>query len=123
MKTVYKIDYFGQLLLYASIAVLMLWKIDYFYSAYLLIGGWQLLSMMLHFIFRSSYIQSKQRQYYQWVLLAIMVIFLLGIMLPVLVWFGLMLLMFVSPALAIWYTIITRIEMLHNERRQSIPLY
>ncbi|MCA0382313.1 MAG: hypothetical protein LCH58_09145 [Bacteroidetes bacterium] len=123
MKMLHKIDYYGQLLLYAIIAVLMLWKIDYFYSAYLLMGGWQLLSVLLHLPNRSSFILSKQRQYYQWVLLAIIIIFLAGIILPVLVWFGLMLLMYVSPVLAVWYTIITRIEYMHNYRRQLIPTH
>lgn len=123
MKTAYQIDYYGQLLLYGVIAILILVKADYFYSAYLLIGGWQLTSMLLHLLFRSTYIKSKQRFYYQWILLLILIIFLGGIAAPVMIWIGLMLLMFVSPVLAIWYTVITRIEMLHNERRQSIPLH
>lgn len=123
MKRLQLIDYYGQLLLYAVIAVLMLWEMDYFYAAYLLMGGWQLLSVLLHLPNRSSFISSKQRYYYQWVLLAILLIFLAGSIVPVMIWIGLLLLMYVSPVLAVWYIIITRMELLHNQRRQQIPTH
>ena len=123
MKRLQLIDYYGQLLLYAVIAVLMLWKMDYFYAAYLLMGGWQLLSVLLHLPNRSSFISSKQRYYYQWVLLAILLIFLAGSIVPVMIWIGLLLLMYASPVLAIWYSIITRMELQHNQRRQQIPTH
>jgi hypothetical protein len=86
-------------------------------------GGWQLLSVLLHLPNRSSFISSKQRYYYQWVLLAILLIFLAGSIVPVMIWIGLLLLMYVSPVLAVWYIIITRMELLHNQRRQQIPTH
>ena len=123
MKTLHQIDYYGQLMLYIGIALLLPWHSGYIYPAYLLVGGWHLLSVLLHLFFRGSFIMSKQRTYYQRVLLVILVIFLAGIFLPFLVWIGLLLLLYVSPVLAVWYTIITRVELLHNQRRQFIPLH
>lgn len=121
MKTLQQIDYYGQLLLYASIGVLILWDVDYFYLAYLLVGSWQLLSMLLHLPNHSAFIKAKQRQYYQQVLIVLVCLLVAGLIVPLLIWIGMLL--FLSPVLAVWYTIITRTEMLHNNRRQLISLH
>jgi len=75
-------------------------------AAYFTVGGAQVLSCLAH-IGLPSRLRSDQRKYYEWTLATVLLLFLVAalLLLPVVLYLALGLL-FISPFLALWYTLI-----------------
>ncbi|MEO5562108.1 MAG: hypothetical protein ABIR18_01710 [Chitinophagaceae bacterium] len=107
MKTYIQIDFVVQLII---VPLFVLYGIivdrNILAMSYFIIGGWQILSCIIHEIFRNYY-RSRQRNYYLWTLLFLVFAGMLCI--PVMIYFGFALLI-ISPFLAIWYICICYLE-------------
>jgi hypothetical protein len=118
MKLFKKIDLAAQLLLIITGVLLPVISKGNLFYGYFLVGGWQLLSTAIHFIYRQQYYPIKQRSYYLWTLQAFI---LTGILLFFSFFFGYILLVF-SPFLAIWYLAICIMEIKILEKKDFIHL-
>lgn len=101
-------------------------KGDSFMGVYVLVGGWQLLSMFTHIIMKDQYTPSVHRRIYQF---AILILFILGMISLFLVIFDsllillfLYLMMFIPLVLAPYYTLICLEEYKTLRRREFIHL-
>jgi hypothetical protein len=79
-----------------------------FIIGYFVVGGWQVISMTVHVVMGWFCKKGTARASYQWAVLFIGLITLLGWMIPVLLFiivlFILFPLLFLSPLMATWYT-------------------
>ncbi len=104
MKSFKKVDVLLQAaIICLSVLLAVLDTSEYIFFAYILTGSYQLLSSMVHLLFRHAYYPIKERKYYWWTLVAIALIAV--IFFEYFLFVGLILL-WVSPVLAIWYLII-----------------
>lgn len=102
-----KIDLVGQICLIVYAILIALFKRDYELNitSYCMVGGWQVLSYLVHIFVSEHYYPAKQRDHYGyvlfWLLLVAAFLFIAkGLFLLVVA------LLFISPFLAIWYVII-----------------
>jgi hypothetical protein len=112
MKLFKTIDWIGQLLLIVIGALLALFrKADIlsadFTAAYLLVGGWQLLSMLVH-LFLPAAVKIKARKYYLWLLaLTMLAGVVTGVIIEKAIIGYLFAMLFWTPLLAIFYLVIS----------------
>jgi hypothetical protein len=102
MKTFKLLDFWIQVILIAGSIVICIFFPSpvRFFGSYYLVGGWQLTSCLIHLLFRNGYYASRDRKFY---LRTLLVLFLCSISLFIVpVIYGLLLLL-ISPMLAIWY--------------------
>jgi len=89
-------------------------KEAYFFYGYFVVGGWQLLSMLIHMANNDKYIRSSNRKIYEKMILWILIIGVLSLLLtllemPILIFYLYAMLIF-SPVLAIYYQVVCYIE-------------
>lgn len=84
---------------------------------YFIVGGWQIISMTIHYLNKWFIKESNKRKYYQLLVLAIIILFLVGLYFnPILALLAYPLL-FLSPFMAIYYTSICFNEVYYKMRR------
>lgn len=116
MKQFKATDLVLQILLISICTIGALVNPDSLFMAYTIVGAWQVISAITHLIFYQRYTALKARKYYG----LIVILLILGAMLFInsrdgSIYYGLMMLI-VSPFLAIWYTWICYTE---NKKLQS----
>lgn len=117
MKTFKQIDLFGQLALIITFTVVSLARQDStFLYAYCLVGGWQVISMLVHQL--NKWHSSKQgRRYYFHRITAFTLIIMAGAFLlsPLfLLWY---IMLFAAPVMAIYYAAICFHEVFYPAKR------
>ena len=105
MKKFKQADYFISLLLILVFVIIsfinqdITWIIGYF-----VVGGWQVISMIIHAFFGWFTVKNSRRYVYQYIVLIIIVLALLGLIVePILVLLAFPML-FAAPVMAIYYT-------------------
>ena len=74
-----------------------------FFVGYFVVGGWQVVSMIVHTVMDWFCEKGTARSNYQWTVFLIIIVALLGFVIyPLLIIY--FLLLFLSPFMAIWYT-------------------
>lgn len=74
-----------------------------FVVAYVAVGGWQLISMLIHTL-NKWFLNDPTRRSYQVVVFLIMVLLLMGVVINALLMLVLLILLFTAPFMAIFYT-------------------
>jgi hypothetical protein len=124
MKTFKRLDFRIQVTLISlSLAYGILFRNELFLYGYYITGGWQLLSCLVHFVFKQAYYSTAGRIAY---LKCIMMLIALGLLLgiaysPALIIYGFIMLA-VPPFLAYWYADICRRETEMLEYRSLVQL-
>ncbi len=114
MKLFKSIDNIIQLLLIAGAFILNLFSrgglLDsvYFFPSYFVVGGWQVLSVIIHFFFRPPYPTTMRKIYL--VALALVFVVTLGSIPLKGILMVLMGLLFVTPVMAIYYLVTCMVE-------------
>ena len=105
MITLKKVDVYGQVILFAAALIWALftqiepaWLIGYF-----VIGGWQLLSVMVHWAWSSHWPLRTDRSLYAWVLILLLLAGLISLIVTPGIFIYLGLPMVAGPLLAVWY--------------------
>lgn len=104
------------------VAHLIAWSIggiDYLYLAYLTIGAWQLISCLVHALHKDQFISSRSRSKYHTVLLALLALNI--VLIPVWILAGIIML-FVTPFIAIWYFVFSYNELKILRHRHLLQL-
>lgn len=94
----------------------------YLMVGYFVVGGWQLISMVIHAINKWFTKRSSARYVYQTVVLVIICLGFTGILVPQVLMAMLFLLVFVSPFMAIYYTWLCYHELTVRMRRPLAAL-
>lgn len=108
MKSFKKVDVLLQAAIICfSVLLALLNTSKYIFLAYFLTGGYQFLSAFIHLFNGQAYYPVKGRRYYWWTLVVIIVVIVVitAISFEYFILVGLALL-WISPALAIWYLFI-----------------
>lgn len=84
----------------------LFWRESIFLSGYFVVGGWQVISMLIHFSNRWFTAKGSSRDTYQMAVLSIFLITLLGLLFTPVLFMLLYFLLVVAPLMAILYSII-----------------
>ncbi len=118
-----KIDLAGQvcLIVYGIVKALVIRDFISIIDAYFLVGGWQVLSFFTHVFLSKHYYPLKQRDYYGYTLLCLLIF---GIIISIIggIFVFLVMLLFISPILAIWYATICDLEIKRLRNKALIHL-
>jgi hypothetical protein len=71
---------------------------------YFVVGGWQLISMFVHFAKDWFFVRGSKRYVYEWTVLLLIFCVVTGFFLPPLLFAALGILLFAAPIMAIYYT-------------------
>ena len=119
MKTFKLIDFWGQVSLIAASLLSLMWRPDIVFLGYFVVGGWQVVSCLLHVSMPGGYLAVHDRKYYNRTLIWLLAIGILSI--PFWLLYGFCLLI-ISPFLAIWYASICYAENKLIEHRSLVHL-
>jgi hypothetical protein len=128
MKTVKIADLTTQLLITICYMVyaLVQQELGQFLNWYLVLGGWQLLSFLSHFLTNKGCVNRVERKYYGQTLLWLIIIGLVTLLLSFadvpLIIFYLLAMLVAGPVMAVWYFIITIKELKALRKREFIHL-
>ena len=118
-----RIDFYGQLILIITFALFtVLLSFDYAFIGYFIVGGWQILSALIHFFAKNNLLRNSLRKAYE---VSLTVIIIIGIVMAVASFIGIYYLWFLlwaTPLIAIWYCYITLSELKIWEARALIHL-
>jgi hypothetical protein len=118
MKNYKRADWIVQLMLmsYIILHMAITQEATILFAGYFVVGGWQLISMLLHEYAGSFTAKGSRRRYYHNSVYIILLIALTGILIPqlLLIFY---LLLYISPFMAIWYTYLCFDETEHHMRR------
>lgn len=121
MKKFKQTDYLISLLLILVFVVMsfinqdMTWIVGYF-----VVGGWQVISMIIHAFFGWFNVKNSRRYVYQYIVLIIIVLALLGLIVKPILFLLAYPMLFAAPVMAIYYTWICYDEVYEKMQR---PLY
>lgn len=105
METFKRIDYRVSIILMAAAVVYGLIVQDSrFMAGYFVVGGWQLLSMIIHIYSNSFTYRGTGRSIYNNIIICILVMLLIGVMVPLLLYCVMIFLALASPFMALYYT-------------------
>jgi len=119
MKRFKLLDLIVQALLIGSSFIYYAGGKDFTIYPYFAVGGWQLFSCLIHFIFNNTFLPSGERKQYLKTVMWVLIIAVVSFPLIIFVGFGLLV---VSPVLAIWYTMICWSEYRNLKAREFIHL-
>jgi len=105
MKTFKKADLIiSTTLIIVGIGFALIGKGDQTIYGYFLVGGWQLISMLIH-QYNGWFTENKsQRYYYHRIVLVVIITALLGILIEAFLLMVLLMLIFAAPVMALYYT-------------------
>ncbi|HMR91018.1 MAG TPA: hypothetical protein PKC69_01835 [Chitinophagaceae bacterium] len=83
-----------------TVVYILTTSVENFILLYFFIGGWQVISTLVHLAHKGRYTAAKDRKYYQNALFVTVILAVVS--LPFWIFFGFALL-FVSPFMAVWY--------------------
>ena len=117
MKIFKHVDFYIQAMLISGLTLVALIRQDQtFLIAYLIIGGWQVMSMLVHFINKWYNRPGSRRWYYNRVTLVALVLLGLGFLFPPVFMF-LNLMIVAAPLMAIYYVAICFREVFYPAKR------
>ncbi len=120
MITLKKLDFWGQITVTITIIICAIFlKGNTLFAFYFIVGGWQLISVLIH-VFAKKMLKAESRQVYHVVLLLVLLFLIIGLFVTSIMWLLLYGLLFLSPLLAIWYLIICYTEIKVNQSRDLI---
>ncbi len=123
MKTIKLFDAWIQVLLIISCTLLAISKSgDYFFAAYFIVGTWQVISTLIHAIAKWHIPHKKFREYYNWLLLLLVIVCLLAMLIPSILYLLFIILVFFTPVMAIFYTAICFEELNELNKRPLAQL-
>jgi hypothetical protein len=123
MKQFKLIDTWISVVLIVSFALLSLIKLDYtFLIGYCVVGGWQLVSMLVHSIKGWFTRQRAGRYYYHLTVAVLIILTLVGIFIAPVLWAVMVVLLFAAPFMAAWYTWLCYIEVYVKMQRPMAAL-
>ncbi len=102
MKLYKELDLWIQVVLILVCTIYPLIDRSFLFSSYFIVGGWQLISSLVHEFLRKLYFPAHNRRYYYRTLFWLLVAGILCWLTPLILLYG-MLLLIISPLLAIWY--------------------
>lgn len=109
MKKFKKIDAWISVVLILGFSIATIINRDYtFLLGYLVVGGWQVISMLLHVYFRLFTQKGGVRNIYQWITLIALVTLPVG---------SYWILLFIAPLMAVFYTSLCFDEVIKMSRR------
>jgi hypothetical protein len=118
-----RIDFYGQLILMVSFLLLtVLLSFDYVLGGYFIVGGWQFISVLIHYFGRNTLLRNHLRKTYE---ISLIVIIILGLLVTIVSYISVYYLLFLvwgTPLLAVWYGYITLAELKTWEARALIHL-
>lgn len=118
MKTFKKIDCWINLLLIVFFFIYSLIKLDdSFIYGYFIVGGWQILSMLVHVFTGNFTSKPYSRYYYHGLIIFLLIVLLIGWFLNPLAFVVLIGLLFAAPIMAVIYSIICYNELTINMKR------
>ena len=105
MKKFKLIDTWGSIILLLSFTILSLIKRDYtFLAGYFVVGGWQLVSMVVHVACGWFTHQKSGRYYYQLIVACCAAVALTGLLFYPILWGTMIMMLFTAPIMACYYT-------------------
>ena len=105
MKRVKQIDTGVSATLIVGFVIWALLTFDHtFIIGYFVVGGWQVMSMIVHGINSWFCEKGSRRYHYQWVVASIFILAALGLVVYPVLFVLLFALMFLAPFMAAWYT-------------------
>jgi hypothetical protein len=119
MKLFKSVDVTVQAILLLVWLLIFLLRPDFFLYFYFIIGGWQLLSCLAHWVFRDKYYPAKDRKCFLLFFAATIILGLIGIAGFSLIFY---LLIFYCPLIAVWYCSICYKEVKIYRQRAWIQL-
>jgi undecaprenyl pyrophosphate phosphatase UppP len=124
MKTFKIIDtYMSIVLIGISIIIgITNYQVDWFIASYFAVGGWQVISMIVHEVSKTFVHPKSTRRLYHYIVLVVISTILLGLVLDNTVLMLLYILLFVAPFMAIFYTIICYNETFNKMKRPLAAL-
>ena len=121
METFKRYDLWISVILITGSALYSLIKADFsFIVCYFIVGGWQVISMVVHAT-NGWFISHKSRKFYHWIVAVIIAVGLLAFLMPYLL-FIYYIMLFVAPLMAIYYTVICNIEVKELRKNHSLAL-
>lgn len=122
-----RIDLFAQLLgLVIPIVFTLIYDARYLICAYLAVGGVQLISCIVNWFYLNEYLRTSGRTAYEWTLGIVILVAACGMVIPAAIYLCLMVLLFLSPVLAVWYMVMSynEVRKLHEyvDREQYVKL-
>lgn len=123
MKQFKTIDLWGQIILIPLCTVIAIVDVGYVFYSYIIVGSWQILSMLIHLMLQPHYIALKARRYYS--ITAVGLLLLMMLFFPTgqtgFIYYGIFMLL-VSPFVAIWYLYICYEEKKRLEHKEFVHL-
>ena len=124
MKRFKQADFFGQvILIIAFIVALGTWGFSTIIAGYIIVGVWQLTSMVIHFYNEWHMNRGGKRSYYFYISVSTVVLICAAFLFPSALLSFLYLLLFLAPLMAIYYTSICYNEVFHPYRRPSETIF
>ena len=118
MRRFKKIDFQVSILLISVFVVLTCIRMDYvFIVGYCVVGGWQLISMIVHATNHWFTEKYSVRFYYHRLVLGIFILSALGMAIPYIVFFMMYLMLIAAPIMAVYYTVLCYEEAYVKMRR------
>lgn len=122
METFKRTDLLINILLITGSTIFSLVKLDYsFIYCYLITGGWQVISMLVHTSSGWFTRKKSRRYYYHWVVSVIIAMGLLSFVIQI-VAFIYLIMLFAAPIMAILYTHICYEEVKEMKQRHLLAL-
>jgi len=105
MKKFKEVDGWISIVLITGFAVAAIINRDYtFLLGYFVVGGWQVISMIIHAM-KGWFTEKDSKRYrYHWIVTVIFIVALLGCVIYPILFYLLFILLFVSPFMAVFYT-------------------
>jgi hypothetical protein len=123
MITLKKIDAVIQsFCLIAALVLIAFYDTSWMFISFFIIGGWQLLSVIVTRLFARNLPSVFHRGYYEKTLITLAVLGLIVLIVPYVGLFYFYGLLFIAPVLALWYIIITWHELILWQKRSLIHL-
>ena len=123
MKRFKQIDVIGQFLIILTfIGIEIFQRNGTYFMGYLIIGGWQLISVILHLIFRKQLMLSPLRKIYNVVLIVVVALAIIAFTIPQLGLYILLALLYIPTPMALFYNYLCFVELRTINHREFISM-
>jgi hypothetical protein len=120
MKRIKQIDLYGQLVIISGFVVAtLLWENASFIIGYFVVGLWQVISMLMHYLKGWNMRRGGKRYIYLYISAFTILLLAGAFILPRYLFIIFYIMLFAAPFMAIYYTIICYMEVANAERRPS----
>lgn len=106
MELFKKIDFWIQLVLIICCTPLAITDVIFFPYAYIIVGSWQVFSVLIHLLLRQSFFPATGRLYYCRTLIGVLIVSLVFYFFQEWILGYLFALIFITPGFAVWYVCI-----------------